>query len=122
MGNWCTMTTWFSCTRPGDARAVLGGLRSGATRARWHDPERWALRAGLLGPDVVQAQSLEKYGTSLPPVEQALRHGHDVRVVQLCPGEGVADQTPVDDRALVLDQIEARCRHQPCSIIRRFSR
>lgn len=93
MGNWCTLTTLVACARPADARAVLGGLRSSATRIDWNDPGRWALRAGLLGSRVVQAKSVEKYGASLQLVEPTLHKLHDmqdVQVVQLCPGEGIA--------------------------------
>ncbi len=90
MGNWCTLTHWFACPGPAEARAVIGGLRTAAARHRWTDPERWALRAGMLGPTLVQAESLQKYGADTSLAEHALRHARDVRVVQLCAGEGVA--------------------------------
>jgi len=89
MGNWCTLTHLFACARPGDARAVLGRLRGGAASHRWHDPERWALRAGLLAANVVQAESVCKYGAELGVADAALREVRDARVVQICVGEGV---------------------------------
>lgn len=88
MGNWSTVTHWFECARPGDARAVIGGLRRG--RHRWADPERWALRAGLCSPTLVQAESVEKWGVALGLPDVAARGVPDVRVVQLCLGDPVA--------------------------------
>lgn len=90
MGNWCTLTHWFACARPGDARTVLGRLRGVSGYHRWFDPERWALRAGMLGPSLVQAESLQKYGADIGLAEVALAGVRDVRVVQICVGEGVA--------------------------------
>ncbi len=89
MGNWCTTTHLFACTRPQDARAVLGALHSGAKRYRWPDPERWALRAGMLTPTLVQAESLQKYGAALGLPELALQRPDSARVVQICTGEGL---------------------------------
>ncbi len=90
MGNWCTLTHLFACPRAAEARAVLGRLRSGAGQHSWPDSERWALRAGMLGTNVVQAESLQKYGAHLGLAELALRELPDVRVVQICAGEEVA--------------------------------
>ncbi|HEY0139185.1 MAG TPA: hypothetical protein VGB85_34090 [Nannocystis sp.] len=59
------MTHWFECAQPGDARAVLGELRSAGKRQRWIDPERWALRAGMLSPTLIQAESVTKWGADV---------------------------------------------------------
>jgi hypothetical protein len=87
MGNWCTMTHIFSHSTPMMARAVLGGLRRAGERHRWLDPERWALRAGMLAPNVVLAQSLTKYGADIGLADLAIQHVADTRVVQICVGE-----------------------------------
>lgn len=82
------MTHWFECAQPGEARAVLGGLRSVFLKKghHWVDPERWALRAGLLSPTLVQAESVTKWGADVSLGEVAREVG-DVRVAQLCIGE-----------------------------------
>ncbi len=87
MGNWCTATHWFECSQPGDARAVIGGLRSAGRQHRWLDESRWALRAGMLSPTLVQAESVTKYGVDTGFVEAALRNARGVRVAELCIGE-----------------------------------
>ncbi len=96
MGNWCTLTHWFACARPGDARTVIGRLRTASTQHRWFDPERWAVRAGMLGTNVVQAESLQKYGADIGLADLAVTGIRDVRVVQICVGEGVAVGPAVD--------------------------
>ena len=93
MGNWCTLTHLFACARPGDARAVLGRLRSEAAHGR-PDAERWALRGGMLGTSVVLAESVQKYGADLGLAGAALREVRDARVVQLCFGERVLAGPP----------------------------
>lgn len=87
MGNWCTMAHIFSHSTPMMARSVLGGLRRAAERHRWMDPERWALRAGMLAPTVVLAQSLTKYGADVGLADLAIQYVADTRVVQICVGE-----------------------------------
>jgi hypothetical protein len=86
MGNWCTMTHWFECEQPGDARAVLAALRTAGKNHRWIDPERWALRAGMVSPTLVQAQSVTKWGADVSLGELGRAVGN-VRVAQLCLDE-----------------------------------
>lgn len=87
MGNWCTMTHLLSHPMPMMARSVLGALRRAGERHRWVDPERWALRAGMLAPTVVLAQSLTKYGADVGLADLAVQSVADTRVVQICVGE-----------------------------------
>lgn len=86
MGDWCTTHHWFECSTPGDARQVLGRLRAAGTSHRWSDRERWGLRAGLVAPCLVQAESLVKYGASFELATYVQARVPTARAMQLCAG------------------------------------
>ena len=96
MGDWCTTHHWFECATPGDARQVLGRLRAAGTSHRWPDRERWGLRAGLVAPCLVQAESLVKYGASFDLAAYVQARVPTARALQLCAGyrQIAADATP----------------------------
>ncbi|MDC0668570.1 hypothetical protein [Nannocystis radixulma] len=86
MGDWCTTHHWFECPTASDARQVLGRLRAAATSYRWPDRERWGLRAGLVAPRLVQAESLVKYGASFALAAFVRERVPAARSLQLCAG------------------------------------
>lgn len=87
-----TMTHLFECPDPAVAQTVMRNLWCAGGRYPlypWRNPEHWALRAGMLTPTLVQAESMTIYGTDGGLADYATESTHGVRVVQACVDEEV---------------------------------